>query len=135
MILLLRYLVISLPLNNMTNGKPPTQKWAYLMALVTWLYSAVFASLPFLGVGNYVPVGYLTSCCFDFLSDDLATRIFILVFFVGAWMVPMMIIVYCYSYIIWAVIHVRYNVTRPPSNYNSNSSSVGIRQNIYNHIT
>lgn len=37
-------------------------------------------------------------------------RIFILAFFIGAWVVPLCIIIYSYSAIIRAVIHVRKNL-------------------------
>ena len=103
-----RYLVISQPLNMKDK---PTRCWAYFMSLSTWLYSALFASLPLFGVSKYVPEGFLTGCSFDYLSDDLATRIFIFVFFFGAWLIPMIIIVYCYVAIFRAVIHVRRDVT------------------------
>jgi len=53
--------------------------------------------MPLFGVGKYVPEGYLTSCSFDYLSDDWSTRIFILVFFIMAWIVPISIIIASYS--------------------------------------
>ncbi len=90
--------------------RKPTRCWAYLTALLTWLYSVTFASLPLFGIGKYVPEGYLTSCSFDYLSDDWTTRIFIFVFFVGAWVVPLSISVFAYTAIIRAVVYVRRNV-------------------------
>jgi len=80
------------------------------MSLLTWVYSSIFASLPFFGIGKYVPEGYLTGCCFDYLSNDLTTKIFILVFFIGAWVVPLSIILYSYSSIIRIVAQVRHDV-------------------------
>jgi len=77
---------------------------------LTWFYSAFFASLPLFGLGKYVPEGYLTSCSIDYLSEDWTNRIFILAFFIGAWVVPLCIIIYSYSAIIRAVIHVRKNL-------------------------
>ncbi len=95
-----RYLVISHPLSI---NKKPTRARAYATVASIWLYSAVFASLPFFGIGKYVPEGYLTSCSFDYLSDDVSTRVFILTFFVAAWVVPFLIITYCYTAIVWYV--------------------------------
>ncbi len=124
-----RYLVISRPLNI---GGKPTRRWAYLMSLSAWLYSAAFACLPFFGVGKYVPEGYLTGCSFDYLSNDLASKMFILVFFFGAWMIPMIISVYCYVSIIRAVVHVRRDVvthsptTLPSASNNYQRNSFGI---------
>ena len=102
-----RYLVISRPLDL---AKKPTRTHAYITVLLIWIYSAVFASMPLLGFGKYVPEGYLTSCSFDYLSDDVGTRIFILVFFIAAWLVPLSVIAYCYTAIISAVHSVRHNL-------------------------
>ncbi|XP_059352548.1 rhodopsin, GQ-coupled-like [Daphnia carinata] len=107
-----RYLVISRPLEL---GKKPTRSWSYVTIGLIWFYSATFASLPFLGAGKYVPEGYLTSCSFDYLSDDTGTRVFILIFFIAAWVCPLTAIIFCYAAIIRAVYHVRQNVTRGAS--------------------
>ena len=104
-----RYLVISRPLDL---AKKPTRFRAYVTVLFIWIYSAVFASMPLFGFGKFVPEGYLTSCSFDYLSDDVGTRIFILVFFIAAWLVPLSVIAYCYTAIISAVYYVRRNLTQ-----------------------
>lgn len=78
----------------------------HIIVLCIWLYSGVIAGLPFFGVGDYVPEGYLTTCSFDYLSDDLTTRMFIFAFFVVAWVFPVSIIIGSYSSVlryIWAV--------------------------------
>lgn len=143
-----RYLVISRPLDL---AKKPTRSWAYVTIALIWLYSATFASLPLLGAGKYVPEGYLTSCSFDYLSDDFETKIFILVFFFAAWVCPLAVIAYCYTAIIQAVYYVRQNVTsntsalvssdansrssppRPVTN-NTDAAAANLRdQKIYNH--
>jgi r-opsin len=95
-----RYLVISQPLNI---NRKPTRTRAYLTVCFIWLYSTIFASLPLFGIGKYVPEGYLTSCSFDYLSEDVKTRSFILVFFVAAWFFPFCIITSCYTAIVWYV--------------------------------
>lgn len=59
--------------------------------------------MPLFGIGKYVPEGYLTSCSFNYLSHDWATKIFILAFFIGAWVVPMTIMVYSYSSLVRTV--------------------------------
>lgn len=103
-----RYLVISRPLDI---AKKPTRSWAYATIGLIWLYAAIFTSLPLFGFGKYVPEGYLTSCSFDYLSEDAGTRIFILVFCIGAWVCPLAAITFCYTAIVRAVHHVRQNVT------------------------
>ena len=115
--------MISQPLNV---GRKPTRRWAYFMSILTWLYSTAFAALPFFGVGKYVPEGYLTSCTFNYLSHDWSTKIFILAFFIGAWVVPLSIIVYSYSSIVRAVAQSRRAVAQAASSTASGSASAGI---------
>jgi r-opsin len=71
---------------------------ARLMAASTWLYAAIFASIPAFdfGYGHYVPEGYLTSCSFDYLTEETAPRYFIFVFFCAAWLAPFCTISFCY---------------------------------------
>ena len=118
--------MIGRPLNV---GRKPTRRCAYFMSVLTWLYSAAFAALPFFGVGKYVPEVYLTGCSFNYLSDDFTTKIFILAFFIGAWVVPLSIIVYSYTSIIRAVAQSRRAVSQRAS---ERSASAGIY--IYNII-
>ncbi|XP_041971319.1 opsin Rh3-like isoform X2 [Aricia agestis] len=79
---------------------------ARLLALGSWLYAAVFATIPALdvGYGRYVPEGFLTSCSFDYLTDELKPRYFIFVFFCAGWLAPLCIISYCYSVILRIVV-------------------------------
>lgn len=59
--------------------------------------------MPVFGINQYVPEGFLTSCSFNYLSDELRDRIFIISFFVAAWCVPMFIICCCYTGIMRSV--------------------------------
>lgn len=57
----------------------------------------MFALPPLLGLVNrYVPEGFLTSCTFDYLSRDFTNRMYIFVFFLGAYVLPMFLIVFSY---------------------------------------
>lgn len=69
----------------------------------------MFASIPAMdiGLGNYVPEGLLTSCSFDYLSDEKNHKIFIFVFFCAAWVLPLSIISFCYINILNVVISTR----------------------------
>ncbi|CAH0407437.1 unnamed protein product [Chilo suppressalis] len=71
---------------------------ARLLAVSAWLYAAIFASIPAFdfGFGHYVPEGYLTSCSFDYLTEEAAPRYFIFVFFCAAWLAPFCTISFCY---------------------------------------
>lgn len=96
-----RYYVIVYPLERRT-----TRQRARLCVILVWCYGAIFAALPLTGLGlsRYVPEGYLTSCSFDYLDQSTSSRIFILVFFFAAWMVPFLVITFCYTKIYRVVI-------------------------------
>nr|XP_018914573.1 PREDICTED: neuromedin-U receptor 2-like [Bemisia tabaci] len=105
-----RYLVVVYPLNPFKNT---TRQRARACVAFVWAYGLFFASIPLFDVGlnRYVPEGYLTACSFDYLSQDLKSRLFILVFFVAAWLVPFTIITFCYISICFAVVRTK-NVPR-----------------------
>ncbi|XP_013190166.1 opsin, ultraviolet-sensitive-like [Amyelois transitella] len=79
---------------------------ARILAVVAWLYAAIFASVPAfdIGYGRYVPEGYLTSCSFDYLTEESRPRIFIFVFFCAAWVAPFCTIFFCYLSIFRTVV-------------------------------
>lgn len=58
-----------------------------------------------------MPEGYLTSCSFDYLTQSTKIKIFILAFFVAAWVVPFMLISFCYINIVSVVIKSK-NITK-----------------------
>lgn len=94
-----RYFVIIYPLNP---GKLGSKKWRPIAMLAfVWSYSFAFSIMPVLNIGlsKYTPEGFLTSCSFDYLDERLSARVFMFLFFVGAWVIPLTIIVYCYAQI------------------------------------
>ncbi|XP_023944966.2 opsin, ultraviolet-sensitive-like [Bicyclus anynana] len=78
---------------------------ARLFAVGAWLYAGVFAMIPALdiGYGHYVPEGFLTSCSFDYLTNEIPPRYFIFIFFCAAWLTPLCIISFCYTRILCIV--------------------------------
>lgn len=94
-----RYISISRPFSvRRGSGR------ALISTLLIWVYSALFASMPLLNtLSRYVPEGYLTSCSFDYLSAQFSSRLFIFVYFCGAFCVPLAITVCSYAGIIHAV--------------------------------
>lgn len=91
------------PLNPaILNGK---RLRAIIMIIFVWHYSFLFSIIPALDIGlsRYTPEGFLTSCSFDYLDRNVSARVFMFVFFVSAWLVPLSIIVYCYVRILHAV--------------------------------
>nr|QBP79231.1 melanopsin isoform B [Biston betularia] len=79
---------------------------ARFMAISAWLYAGTFSVIPALdfGYGHYVPEGYLTSCSFDYLTEDLPPRYFIFFFFCAAWLAPFCTISFCYISIFRVVV-------------------------------
>lgn len=97
-----RYYVIVDPLNAAVKT---TKQRARIWIGLIWLYGFLFSVVPVLDTGysRYVPEGYLTSCSFDYLTNDGREKGFILVFFAAAWCVPFTAISYCYVRIVIAV--------------------------------
>lgn len=97
-----RYYVIVHPLNAAVKT---TKQRARIWIGFIWLYGFSFSIVPVLDLGynRYVPEGYLTSCSFDYLTDDTREKGFILVFFTAAWCIPFTMISYCYFKILMAV--------------------------------
>lgn len=95
-----RYACVARPLDpasRMTRSK------ALCVVFFIWTYSSVFSVMPVFGFSPYVPEGYLTSCSFDYLSDEFQDKCFILSYFVAAWCLPMVIVCYCYIGIVRCV--------------------------------
>lgn len=90
-----RYYVIVYPLDPLRRT---TRQRARICVIFVWLYGSIFAGLPLTGLGlnHYVPEGYLTSCSFDYLTPNYTNRMFIFIFFVAAWVIPFLIITFCY---------------------------------------
>ncbi|XP_076368155.1 opsin-2-like [Tachypleus tridentatus] len=88
-----RYYSISKPL-----GVSGQANWTLIVCAIAfiWFYSSVFSFIPLFGINQYVPEGYLNSCSFDYLSEDLASRRFVLAFFFAAWCIPVSVICVCY---------------------------------------
>lgn len=95
-----RYICVAKPLDPSSRM---TRSRALCIVGFIWIYSSVFSFMPVFGINQYVPEGFLTSCSFNYLSDELSDRIFIMSFFVAAWCVPMFIICCCYIGIVRSV--------------------------------
>uniref|UniRef100_I6RAP7 Onychopsin n=1 Tax=Eoperipatus sp. LH-2012 TaxID=1198996 RepID=I6RAP7_9BILA len=64
-----------------------------------WIYVLAWCLPPFFGWNAYVPEGFLTTCSFDSLSEGFYNRAFVFGLFMGAYVLPLTIILYCYFYI------------------------------------
>ncbi|KAF4519893.1 Ultraviolet opsin Rh7-like 2, partial [Ephemera danica] len=122
-----RYFVIIYPLDPL---KRTTRLRAGICVFVSWLYGAVFSSLPLLGINHYVPEGYLTSCGFDYLSTEFSSRIFIIVFFVAAWVVPFIIITFSYVNICLMVVSARQGGARNATGFREQQKKTELKLTI-----
>ncbi|XP_014613625.1 PREDICTED: opsin, blue-sensitive-like [Polistes canadensis] len=94
-----RYRTISCPIDGRLNGSQ-----AGLIIAFTWFWVLPFSILPLVEIwGRYVPEGYLTTCSFDFLSDNSDTRVFVGSIFIWSYAIPLSLIVYFYSQLIRSI--------------------------------
>nr|AAD34223.1 rhodopsin [Papilio glaucus] len=127
-----RYKTISCPLDGRIN-----KVQASLLIVFTWFWSLPFTILPALKVwGRFVPEGFLTTCSFDYFTDDQDTKVFVACIFVWSYAIPMALICYFYSQLFGAVrLHEKMlqeqakkmNVKSLASNKEDASKSVEIR--------
>lgn len=126
-----RHRTISRPLDKLSR------KTVTLMIVGIWLWATPFSVMPFLGIwGRFVPEGFLTTCTFDYMTEDQATRLFVGCIFTYSYIIPLSLLIYFYSKIIQ---HVRehektlqsqakkMNVTSLRSNTKENETSMEIR--------
>ncbi|KNC21061.1 Opsin Rh3 [Lucilia cuprina] len=91
-----RYNVITRPLEGkMTHGK------AIIMIIFIYMYATPFVvACATESWGRFVPEGYLTSCTFDYLTDNFDTRLFVGTIFFFSFVCPTVMIIYYYSQIV-----------------------------------
>ncbi|CAL4122593.1 unnamed protein product, partial [Meganyctiphanes norvegica] len=85
------------------SGPRLTKGKATVMALFCWILACGIASAPFLGWGSYTPEGILTSCSFDYLTQDIQTKSFNLFMFTVNFCVPLSLILLSYVFIVKAI--------------------------------
>merc|ERR1719370_2638035 len=82
---------------NGFSGPKLTKGKAASMCLVAWIVSIGVAICPLFGWGGYGPEGILTSCSFDYLSQDISTITYNLFMIIFDYFLPLMIIVGSYA--------------------------------------
>ncbi|XP_033210608.1 opsin, blue-sensitive-like [Belonocnema kinseyi] len=96
-----RYRTITCPIDGRLNGKQ-----AGVIIAFTWFWTMPFTILPWIRVwGRFVPEGFLTTCSFDFLTEDEDTKVFVGSIFMWCYVFPMLLIIYFYSQLIISVRH------------------------------
>lgn len=78
---------------------------AVIISALVWIYTLPWATLPALEKwGRFVPEGFLTTCTFDYLTEDAQTKSFVATLFTVSYVLPMFLIIYFYSRIVMHVI-------------------------------
>lgn len=98
-----RYNAILHPLNSNQSRR---KFRVFLNIVFIWIISFVMAIIPAMNIGlsRYVPEGFLTTCSFDYLNKSPKARIFMFVFFVIAWLIPIIVIIFCYVNVVIVVV-------------------------------
>ncbi|XP_076028617.1 opsin, ultraviolet-sensitive-like [Oratosquilla oratoria] len=95
-----RYLAISHPFRH-TNRFSLRQ--AGTLLILSWFLGFVFMMFPLMGWNRFVFEGFLTSCTFDYLSEDWSSRSYVITIVVFAWFFPMIVIVSSYVSILLTI--------------------------------
>ncbi|XP_029155494.1 rhodopsin [Nylanderia fulva] len=85
------------------SAKPMTINGALLRILGIWAFSLGWTLAPMFGWNRYVPEGNMTACGTDYLTKDLLSRSYILVYSIFVYFMPLFLIIYSYFFIIQAV--------------------------------
>merc|ERR1712142_565268 len=88
---------------NGFSGPKLTKGKAASMCLVAWIVSIGVAICPLFGWGGYGPEGILTSCSFDYLSQDISTITYNLFMIIFDYCCPLMVILGSYAMIVKAI--------------------------------
>ncbi|RWS24862.1 ocellar opsin-like protein [Leptotrombidium deliense] len=118
------------------SAAPLTHKKAFLQILFIWIYSIGWTIAPMFGWSRYVPEGNMTSCTVDYLTKELLSASYTIVYGIFVYFVPLFIMIYSYFFIVKAVAsHERtlreqakkMNVASLRANADSNKESAEIR--------
>jgi len=88
---------------NGFKGPKLTKDKATVMSLFCWAIAIGCASPPFFGWGGYSLEGILTSCSFDYLTQDISTITYNLFMFIFDYCCPLTIIIGSYAMIVKAI--------------------------------
>ena len=85
------------------SAKPMSNGNAILRILFVWFISAVWTVAPLFGWNRYVPEGNMTACGTDYLTKDWLSRSYVLVYGIWVYILPLLLIIYSYYFILKAV--------------------------------
>ncbi|MDN4175906.1 7 transmembrane receptor, partial [Nocardioides sp. SOB77] len=82
---------------------PLTKKTAMLRILLIWVMSIGWTIAPLFGWNRYVPEGNMTACGTDYLTKDIVSRSYIIIYSIFVYFAPLLLIIYSYWFIVQAV--------------------------------
>merc|ERR1711973_458920 len=83
---------------KITGGK------AFILLSLIWGYSIVVSMMPFFGWGGYMAEGLLVTCGYDYLSQDMNKKSYMMFAFGFNYMFPLIMISFFYTKIVKAVV-------------------------------
>ncbi|XP_054009056.1 opsin, blue-sensitive [Hylaeus anthracinus] len=94
-----RYRTISCPIDGRLNSKQ-----AAVIIALTWFWVTPFTLLPLLQIwSRFTTEGFLTTCSFDYITEDDDTRAFVMAIFIWAYVIPLCLICYFYSQLLKSI--------------------------------
>merc|ERR1711872_337275 len=86
------------------NGVKITGGKAFVLLTLIWGYSIVVSMMPFFGWGGYMAEGLLVTCGYDYLSQDMNRKSYMMFAFGFNYLAPITMICFFYSKIVKAVV-------------------------------
>merc|ERR1711872_133212 len=86
------------------NGVKITGGKAFVLLALIWGYSIVVSMMPFFGWGGYMAEGLLVTCGYDYLSQDMNKKSYMMFAFCFNYMTPIIMISFFYTKIVKAVV-------------------------------
>ena len=84
---------------SLTIGSTFGPKTAGVAILIIWLYSFALSVPPVAGWSTYVLDAMAVSCTFDYVSEDISAKFYLLFIVLTGFALPLTVIVGCYIYI------------------------------------
>ncbi|XP_038060555.1 rhodopsin-like [Patiria miniata] len=116
--------------HSMEAMRTVTKRKAVYKILLVWIYSMIWALLPFFGFGAYVLEGYGVNCTFEYLDLSLKNRLYVGVIFMFGFLIPLGVIIACYAHIAYTLRQHRLqlmrvqNDLRSPGNDKAQASAI-----------
>uniref|UniRef100_A0A2M4D064 Putative 7 transmembrane receptor n=1 Tax=Anopheles darlingi TaxID=43151 RepID=A0A2M4D064_ANODA len=85
------------------SAKPMTNNGALLRILAIWAFALLWTLAPLFGWNRYVPEGNMTACGTDYLNKNWTSRSYIIIYASFVYYLPLLTIIYSYTYIMKAV--------------------------------